>query len=193
MSAAEQLSENVEEYLETIFRLTHRASDAAAASQRGRRTPARGPVAKTGEIAAELGLSPPSVTEMTKRLKERGYVEYEPYRGVRLTAKGREHAYALLRRHRVVQAFLEQVLGMAKEEAHEWGCKMEHVVPAELERYLYSKLPDKDLKGMRPPRTPEETGVEVREAPAEPHPRRVKDPFTQRQGPSRKTPPHGPS
>ncbi len=149
-----ELSENVEEYLETIYRITLKE-----------------PVAKTGEIAAQLDLSPPSVTEMTKRLQEKGYVEYAPYKGVRLTTKGKDHAYRLLRRHRVVQAFLEQVLGMEKEEAHEWGCKMEHVVPVELESYLYSKLPEKDLKGLEPPRTMEEAGMHAEEAPEEQHSR----------------------
>jgi DtxR family transcriptional regulator, Mn-dependent transcriptional regulator len=146
-----ELSENVEEYLETIYRITQKS-----------------PLAKTGEIARHLELSPPSVTEMTKRLQEMGYVEYEPYRGVSLTQKGRDHAARLLRRHRVVQAFLEQVLGMEKEEAHEWGCKLEHVVPVELESYLYSKLPDKDLKGLEPPLTLEESGVRPNEAPETP-------------------------
>lgn len=144
-----ELSENVEEYLETIYRITLKA-----------------PMAKTGEIAEHLELSPPSVTEMTKRLQAKGYVEYAPYKGVRLTEKGRDHAYQLLRRHRVVQAFLEQVLGMEKEEAHEWGCKMEHVIPVELETYLYSKLPEKDLKGLEPPRTLEEAGLNPNEASA---------------------------
>ncbi len=138
-----ELSENVEEYLETIFRIT-----------------VKQPMAKTGEIAEQLDLSPPSVTEMTKRLQERGYVEYVPYKGVRLSKKGRDHATRLLRRHRIVQAFLEQVLGMEKEEAHEWGCKMEHVVPQELESYLYGELPDKDLKGLEPPRAPGEGGTD---------------------------------
>ena len=148
-----ELSENVEEYLETIYRIT-----------------VEKPLAKTGEIATHLELSPPSVTEMTKRLQKKGYVEYVPYKGVRLTPKGRDHAYRLLRRHSVVQAFLEQVLGMEKEEAHEWGCKMEHVTPVELETYLYSKLPDKDLKGLEPPRTLEEAGMQPNEADDEDHP-----------------------
>ena len=111
-----------------------------------------------------LDLSPPSVTEMTKKLQEMGYVEYTPYQGVTLTDKGHTHAYHLLRRHRVVQEFLVQVLGMDKAEAHEWGCKLEHVVPVELERYLYAKLPRKDLKGLDPPRTPEQAGMKVQEA-----------------------------
>jgi DtxR family transcriptional regulator, Mn-dependent transcriptional regulator len=146
MVRLEELSENIEEYLETIFRIS-----------------LKNRVAKTGEIATQLGLSPPSVTEMTKKLHGIGYVEYTPYQGVELTEKGKVHAYHLLRKHRVVQEFLVQVLGMEKAEAHEWGCKLEHVVPVELERYLYSKLPNKDLKGLDPPRTPEEAGMSVNE------------------------------
>lgn len=156
MTDLEELSENIEEYLETIFRITLKKG-----------------VAKTGEIAEQLGLSPPSVTEMTKKLQEMGYVQYTPYQGVNLTEKGHVHAYHLLRRHRVVQEFLVQVLGMEKAEAHEWGCKLEHVVPVELERYLYSKLPNKDLKGLEPPRTPAEAGMVVNEVgAAEPASRR---------------------
>lgn len=142
----EELSENTEEYLETIYRLLIKKGEA-----------------KTGEIASQLNLSPPSVTEMAQKLEAIGYVTYKPYHGVTLTERGERHAYLLLRRHRVVQEFLVQVLGMEKEEAHEWGCKMEHVVPEELERYLYAKLPDRDLKGLPPPATPKEAGMTVNE------------------------------
>lgn len=146
MAELESLSENMEEYLETIYRLQLKVGQA-----------------RTGEIAQQLGLSPPSVTEMAQKLQELGYVTYKPYHGVELTDKGRTHAYHLLRRHRVVQSFLVQVLGMDKAEAHEWGCKMEHVIPVELERYLYSKLPNRDLKGLDPPMTPEEAGMVLNE------------------------------
>ncbi|MBW3583301.1 MAG: metal-dependent transcriptional regulator [Euryarchaeota archaeon] len=146
MAELEELSENMEEYLETIYRLTLKKG-----------------IAKTGEIAKHLKLSPPSVTEMNQRLEQMGYIVYKPYQGVTLTEKGERHAYHLLRRHRVVQEFLMQVLGMEKVDAHEWACKMEHVVPLELERYLYSKLPTRDLKGLAPPKTLEEAGMVANE------------------------------
>lgn len=129
-------TENIEEYLETIYRLQLEGSPA-----------------KTGELAKHLLVSPPSVSEMLKKLEKMGYIEYAPYQGATLTPAGRRIAHRTLRKHRVIQEVLTQIVGMEKDEAHEWACRMEHVVPDELERWLYDQIPEKDLKGLEPPPT----------------------------------------
>src|SRR5919107_2042821 len=68
-------------------------------------------VASTKDVAERLSIAPPSVTNMFVRLREMGFVEYERYRGVSLTERGREEALRLGRRHRLVETFLLQPLG----------------------------------------------------------------------------------
>ena len=116
-------TEQMEEYLETIYRLEE-----------------EGRVARTGEVAKHLGVAPPSVTDMLQKLEKAGYVVYEPYRGVELTPAGREIGRGQLEKHRVMQAFLQEVCGMAKQQAHEAACDMEHFIPAELNDWMEAFL-----------------------------------------------------
>lgn len=82
----------------------------------------------TGKIAEILGVAPGTVTAMIKTLAESGLVEYEPYSGVRLTQAGRQLATHVLRRHRLVELFLVEVLGMGWGEVHEEAERLEHAV-----------------------------------------------------------------
>src|SRR3954453_289602 len=66
-----------------------------------------------GHVAAALGVTPGTATTMIKALAESGLAEYEPYIGVRLTSAGERLAALVLRRHRLVELFLVQVLGMS--------------------------------------------------------------------------------
>src|SRR5215216_5507066 len=68
-------------------------------------------VASTKDVAERLSIAPPSVTNMFVRLQERGFVDYERYRGVSLTERGREEALRLVRRHRLIETFLLEHLG----------------------------------------------------------------------------------
>ena len=85
-----------------------------------------------GHVASALGVTPGTATTMVKALAESGLVEYEPYSGVRLTAAGEKLAGLVLRRHRLVELFLVQVMGMSWAEVHEEAEKLEHVVSERL-------------------------------------------------------------
>ena len=114
MSAAvahEPLTRSVEDYLKAIYQL----------SPEGR-------PASTSEIANLLALSPPSVTGMVKRLSEHGLLEHVPYRGVQLTDAGRRAALRMVRRHRLIEAYLVEFLGYSWDTVHEEAERLEHAV-----------------------------------------------------------------
>jgi DtxR family Mn-dependent transcriptional regulator len=81
-----------------------------------------------GQLASALGIAPGTATTMVKALAESGLVSYEPYNGVRLTAAGEKLAARVLRRHRLIELFLVQVMGMNWDEVHDDAEQMEHVV-----------------------------------------------------------------
>jgi DtxR family Mn-dependent transcriptional regulator len=110
-----QLSRSVEDYLKTILDLS-----------------ARGGHASTTEIAQRMELTPASVTGMVKRLAESGHLEHVPYHGVRLTAPGRRAALGVVRRHRVLEAYLITKLGYDWASVHEEAERLEHAVSDEL-------------------------------------------------------------
>jgi DtxR family Mn-dependent transcriptional regulator len=90
----------------------------------------------TRTVARLLAVSAPSVTNMFKRLAERGLVEYSRYEGVRLTTSGRKAALRLLRRHRLIELFLFECLGMSWAEIHEEAEVLEHAISDRLEQRL---------------------------------------------------------
>ena len=81
-----------------------------------------------GQLATALGIAPGTATTMVKALAESDLVIYEPYNGVRLTAAGQKLAARVLRRHRLIELFLVQVVGMKWDEVHDDAEQMEHVV-----------------------------------------------------------------
>jgi len=85
-----------------------------------------------GQLATALGVAPGTATTMVKALAESGLVTYEPYNGVRLTAAGQKLAARVLRRHRLIELFLVQVMGMTWDEVHDDAEQMEHVVSDKL-------------------------------------------------------------
>src|SRR5580692_11357132 len=85
-----------------------------------------------GSVAAALGVTPGTATTMVKALSESGLAEYEPYNGVRLTNAGERLAGLVLRRHRLVELFLVQVMGMKWDEVHDEAEQLEHVVSERL-------------------------------------------------------------
>ncbi|OPY34629.1 MAG: manganese transport transcriptional regulator [Methanomassiliicoccales archaeon PtaU1.Bin124] len=113
------VSENIEEYLECIWELSQRST----------------PV-KTKEISDKMKVSPASVTEMMQRLAEMGYVQYEKYKGVTLTQSGNEIGTRVKRRHRLMERFLYDIIGLEKKESHEEACRMEHTLSDESERRI---------------------------------------------------------
>src|SRR5262245_36769121 len=85
-----------------------------------------------GQVASALGVTPGTATTMVKALAESGLAEYEPYSGVRLSAAGERLAGLVLRRHRLVELFLVQVMGMRWDEVHDDAEQLEHVVSEKL-------------------------------------------------------------
>jgi DtxR family Mn-dependent transcriptional regulator len=109
-----------------------------------RLTPARAPSptqsAHTGDLADTLGVSPGTMTATIKRLADRGLVNHTPYRGVELTTVGREMAVAVIRRHRIVERFLADMLGYTWQEADRLAPGFEHELPQEVEDRLFVAL-----------------------------------------------------
>ena len=85
-----------------------------------------------GQLAAALGVAPGTATTMVKTLAESGLVEYEPYTGVTLTPAGRKLAALVVRRHRLIELFLVQVMGLSWDEVHEEAEQLEHAVSERL-------------------------------------------------------------
>lgn len=112
-------SQTVENYLKAIY-----VAQGATAEDQG--------LVPMGQIAAALGVVPGTATTMVKTLSESGLVRYEPYMGVRLTAAGERLAALVLRRHRLIELFLVQVLGMNWTEVHDEAERLEHAVSERL-------------------------------------------------------------
>jgi len=96
--------------------------------------------APTGELAEALGLAPGTVTATVKRLAELELVDYRPYRGAALTVSGGRAAVAAIRRHRIVERFLADMLGYAWNEADRHAVAFEHDLPDEVEERLFTAL-----------------------------------------------------
>ena len=96
--------------------------------------------AHTGLLAERLGLAPGTVTATVKRLADRGLVDHEPYHGVEMTTAGNRLAIAAIRRHRIVERFLADMLGYAWNEADRLATNFEHDLPQEVEDRLFVAL-----------------------------------------------------
>lgn len=86
-----------------------------------------GDSAFTKDIAARLHTKASSVTDMLKKLADKGLLKHEPYYGVKLTAKGRTYALQLVRRHRLWETFLVERLGFDWAEVHDVAEQLEHI------------------------------------------------------------------
>jgi DtxR family Mn-dependent transcriptional regulator len=96
--------------------------------------------AHTGALAEALGVSPSTVTTAVKRLADRGLADHKPYRGVELSTAGRRAAIAAIRRHRIVERFLADMLGYAWNQADKLAVGFEHELPDEVLERLYVAL-----------------------------------------------------
>ena len=88
------------------------------------------------DLADELSISPPSVSEMIVKLQREGYIEYTAYRGSRLTELGRQEALKIMRVHRLWEVFLTERLGYSWSDAHEEAHRLEHHTSMKLARKL---------------------------------------------------------
>jgi DtxR family Mn-dependent transcriptional regulator len=80
----------------------------------------------TTDISRTLKIAPASVTEMLRKLAGKGYIAHSPYHGTRLTANGRRTAENIVRKHRLLERFLHDVLKVEKTQVHDQACGMEH-------------------------------------------------------------------
>jgi DtxR family Mn-dependent transcriptional regulator len=96
--------------------------------------------AQTGALADALGVTPGTVTATLKRLADDGLLDYRPYRGAKLTPHGERAAIAAIRRHRIVERFLADMLGYAWNEADRLAVTFEHNLPGEVEDRMYAAL-----------------------------------------------------
>ncbi|MDF3128075.1 metal-dependent transcriptional regulator [Kiritimatiellaeota bacterium B1221] len=108
------MSFTTENYLKTIYQLTERH-------------PAT-PLVRLGELAEELGVTPGTITTMIRGFDQKGLVIYKARTGVKLTKKGRDQALQVVRRHRIIESFLVEVMKMDWAEVHEDAEALEHVV-----------------------------------------------------------------
>ncbi|RJX29728.1 MAG: metal-dependent transcriptional regulator [Desulfarculus sp.] len=117
---AEDLSSNLEDYLEAIYRLEKTSR-----------------VARAKDIADRLEVSRASVSGALKALADKGLINYEPYSYVTLTKQGQDIARGIDRRHRILRDFLQRILQMEPQAADDNACRMEHGMDAQaLERLV---------------------------------------------------------
>ncbi len=108
-------SESVQMYLITVYRLREQGN------------PVPMPL-----LVDEMGLTPASINEMCRKLEKEQLLNYIPYSGVNLTARGEELARDILRKHRIWEVFLVGNLDFDFEEAHKIACQLEHYTPEDL-------------------------------------------------------------
>ena len=123
MKTEESLSATVEEYLETIYNMS--AEDEVVIGAR---------------LAEKFHVSAPTVTEMLKRLVRDGYIDMDAKRQVTLTEEGNKAAEAVLRRHRLTERFLVDMLGMQWHQVHEEACRLEHFISGAVEDRVIASL-----------------------------------------------------
>ena len=126
--AENKISENIEEYLEALYR---NGSNKEQVS--------------TTKLSKELVIAPGSVTQMLKKLEKLGYIDYTPYKGATLTDEGMKIAQKITRKHRILEKFLIDVLKIKEENVHEQACEMEHTLSDEAERALCAMLNNPDV------------------------------------------------
>ncbi len=116
----------VEDYTKAIFSLTGWGSETAS----------------TNDLAGKLGVKAGSVSAMIKKLDEAGLVERVPYHGVRLTDDGARVALGVIRRHRLLELFLSEVLEVPWERVHDEAEVLEHALSEDLTELISLKLGD---------------------------------------------------
>lgn len=113
----------IEEYLEAIYTMVSEGDAPIGA-----------------RLAERLGVSAPTVTDTLHRMRKQGLVELGTGKEISLTDHGRELAESLIRRHRLSERWLTDVLGLDWSRAHEEACKLEHAISAEVEERLSDSL-----------------------------------------------------
>ncbi|MGQ9759761.1 MAG: metal-dependent transcriptional regulator [Candidatus Methanomethylicaceae archaeon] len=116
---------NPDDYLELIYIISEEDSKGYA---------------RTKELSERLGVYPSTVTEMMQKLSERGLVIWISYGGVKLTNAGKEYAKSVLKRHRILECFFFQYLGLDPSDVQNEVCGIEHHLSGEILDRLYARL-----------------------------------------------------
>jgi DtxR family Mn-dependent transcriptional regulator len=114
--SAGHFQEFEDEYLETMYEFYEREPEERV---------------RTGLLAKSLKISPASATEMVQRLASKGFLDYVPYKGSKLTPKGLEHGKMMKRRHRLAEVLLEHL--PFEGNHHETACRLEHAIDDDLD------------------------------------------------------------
>lgn len=125
MAGHTHFDESNEEYLEAIYRLQR-----------------EGPGASNSALASELGVAPASVSGMLKKLQAEGFIDHPARGGATLTRKGLETAVSVVRRNRLAEVFLTEILGLPWDQVYEEACKLEHAISSRVEARLVEVLHD---------------------------------------------------
>jgi DtxR family Mn-dependent transcriptional regulator len=126
-------SEAVEDFLKTVYKLQQTYD-----------------LVPTTVLAQALEITPPSATDMAKKLADSSRMEtpllsHERYRGVRLTPLGEQVALEVLRHHRLIELYLVKALGYSWDEVHEEADRLEHVISERFEAKIAEYLGDPDI------------------------------------------------
>lgn len=111
MSRTKEVSSTIEEYLEAIYKLEQKKGSA-----------------KTGDLAKELKVTLGTVTNTIESMEKQNLIIHRPYKGVKLTKKGRKTALNVVRRHRLSERLLTDILNLEWSKAHDAACKLEHAI-----------------------------------------------------------------
>jgi DtxR family transcriptional regulator, Mn-dependent transcriptional regulator len=123
--SSEQVTVAEEEYLQALFWLQEAQLPLTAAN-----------------VARAMQLSPPTVHEMVGRLERDGYVSRAADKSLAFTPEGRQHAEAIVKRHRLIERFLTDVLGIPWDEVHEEAERLEHAMSPVLEERMRAAIGD---------------------------------------------------
>jgi DtxR family transcriptional regulator, Mn-dependent transcriptional regulator len=110
------LSQSVQDYVKTIFKLQYKDEESAVS---------------TTDLSKDLNVSGASVTGMLKRLDAMGLVYYNSYKGATLTETGKKIALEVIRHHRLLELYLKEVLGYPLEKVHDEADRLEHYISEE--------------------------------------------------------------
>lgn len=108
MLSKKDVSSTMEEYLEAIYRLEEKKGSA-----------------KTGDLAKELNVTLGTITNTIESMEKQNLITHKPYKGVNLTKKGRKIALDVVRRHRLSERLLTDILKIEWSKAHDAACKLE--------------------------------------------------------------------
>jgi DtxR family Mn-dependent transcriptional regulator len=123
MTVNAEITPVIEEYLECIYKLQEKSG-----------------VARTSDIVKSLGVAPGTVTNTVEWLEKENLVTHKPYKGVKLTQKGRKIALQVIRKHRLSERLLVDILHMKPATVHDAACKLEHSITEEMIKPLEETL-----------------------------------------------------